>query len=109
MIQCNSFGGEYIILTKALYFFYLFSITFCKKIIRYLNYIVNIKKTIDYANKEYLRNARGGNSRGNLYEDNNARKADENLQQTDEGRQTPRFRQKDGGEPTEGKRNVQEK
>lgn len=66
-----------------------------------------LKKTIDYANKEYLRNVRGGNSRGNLYADNNARQGNENLQQADEGRQTPKFRQKDGGELTEVKRNVQ--
>ena len=67
-----------------------------------------LKKTIDYANKEYLRNVRGGDSRGNLHEDENARKADEDLQQADEGRQTPKFRQKDGGELTEVERNIQE-
>ena len=67
-----------------------------------------LKKTIDYANKQYLRNARGGNSRGNLYEDNNARKAEmkiySKLMREDK---RPDSDEKDQGELTEVKRNVQ--
>ena len=67
----------------------------------------NLKKQLIMQTNSIYVTLGAGNSRGNLYEDNNARQGNENLQQTDEGRQTPKFRRKDQGELTEVKRNVQ--